>query len=68
VLAFMTAFDDERWMDAPPVAGWLDADTVVYESVALDRDLLIAWDVGTHTFRRVASVTPGWQSSFARLY
>ena len=67
VLAFMTGFDDERWMDAPPVAGWLDVDTVVYESVALDRDLLIAWDVGTHTFRRVASVTPGWQSSFARL-
>jgi hypothetical protein len=68
ILAFMTGFDDERWMDAPPVAGWLDADTVVYESVAVDRDLLVAWDVGTHRFRRVASVTPGWQSSFARLY
>jgi hypothetical protein len=68
ILAFMTGFDDERWMDAPPVAGWLDADTVVYESVAEDRDLLIAWDVGTHRFRRVVSVTPGWQASFARLY
>ncbi|MFC6342602.1 hypothetical protein ACFP8W_11485, partial [Nocardioides hankookensis] len=67
VLAFMTGMDDERWMDAPPVAGWLDADTVVYESVAGDRDLLIGWDVGTHTFRRVSSVTPGWASSFARL-
>ena len=67
ILAFMTGVDDERWMDAPPVAGWLDADTVVYESVAEDRDLLIAWDVGTHRFRRVASATPGWQSSFARL-
>ncbi len=68
VLAFMTGVDDERWMDAPPVAGWLDADTVVYESVTEDRDLLIAWDVGTHQFRRVASATPGWQSSFARLH
>jgi hypothetical protein len=68
VLAFMTGIDDVRWMDAPPVAGWLDADTVVYESIAEDRDLLIAWDVGTHTFRRVMSATPGWQSSFARLY
>ena len=68
ILAFMTGFDDERWMDAPPVAGWLDADTVVYESVAEDRDLMIAWDVDTRTFRRVMSVTPGWQSSFARLH
>ncbi|GAA4740990.1 hypothetical protein GCM10023350_26910 [Nocardioides endophyticus] len=68
ILAFMTGIDDERWMDAPPVAGWLDADTVVYESVAEDRDLLIAWDVDTRTFRRVMSVTPGWQSSFARLH
>ena len=63
----MTGVDDNRWMDAPPVAGWLDADTVVYESVAAGRDLLVAWDVGTRTFHRVASATPGWQAAFARL-
>ncbi|KQW48652.1 hypothetical protein ASC77_07890 [Nocardioides sp. Root1257] len=67
VLAFMTAIDDHRWMDAPAVAGWLDDETVVYESIADDRDLLIAWTVGTDLFRKVASVTPGWTSSFARL-
>lgn len=67
ILAFMTGIDDYRFMDAPPAAGWLNDDTVVYESVAEDRDLLIAWDVDTSTFRRVMSVTPGWLSSFARL-
>ncbi|GAA4709260.1 hypothetical protein [Nocardioides conyzicola] len=67
LLAFMTGLDDERWMDAPTVAGWLDDDTVVYESIAEDRDLLISWKVGTHTFRRVGAISPGWTSSFARL-
>jgi hypothetical protein len=66
VLAFMTEADRNRWMDAPAVAGWLDADTVVYESVADDRDLLISWKVGTHTFRRVATLPSGWTASFPR--
>jgi hypothetical protein len=44
---------------------WLDDDTVVYESRADDRDLLVAWDVGTHEFRRLAAVTGSAQASFA---
>jgi hypothetical protein len=67
-LAFMTGIDDYRLLDAPAVAGWLDEDTVVYESRAEDRDLLVAWDVGTRTFRRVASIEGAAVSSFARLY
>lgn len=67
VLAFMTGIDDVRWMDAPTVAGWLDDDTVVYESVAEGRDLLVSWKVGTRIFRQVGSISPGWTSSFARL-
>jgi hypothetical protein len=66
VLAFMTGIDDTRWLDAPVVAGWLDADTVVYESIADDRDLLVSWRVGTHTFRRLGSIPQGWTSSFSR--
>jgi hypothetical protein len=67
VLAFMTGIDDVRWMDAPSVAGWLDEDTVVYESITEDRDLLVSWKVGTHTFRRLGTIPPGWVSSFAEL-
>lgn len=66
-LAFMTETDDVRWMDAPVVAGWLDDDTVLYESVTQNRDLLVAWDVGTHVFHRVLSIRPGGATSLARL-
>jgi len=67
VLAFMTGVDAVRWLDAPEVVGWLDRDTVVYESVAADRDLLVAWRVGTHDFWRVSNVRGGGVTSLADL-
>jgi hypothetical protein len=43
----------------------LDDDTVVDESRSDDRDLLVAWDVGTPESRRPAEVAGSAQASFA---
>lgn len=63
--------DDNRWRlgGVGTVAGWLDADTVVYDSNEVDagRDTLVAWDVGTRTFRRVLTVVGADAISLARL-
>ena len=58
VLAFMdriTDGQDGRYKNCCAVAGWLDPDTVVYES-RQDASLLVAWRVGTHDFGLVARV------------
>ena len=48
LLAFIEDADDaDRWKDVLPVAGWLDEDTVVYESRGATHRL-VAWRVGTH--------------------
>ncbi len=50
------AFPDlDRAKGCCPVVGWLDADTVVYES----GDRLLAWRVGTHQVTRVSEVSGG---------
>jgi hypothetical protein len=65
VLAFVTDLDRPRALDAPTVAGWLDHDTVVYETRAPGQELLIAWDGGTRRFARVATIAGSATSSFA---
>lgn len=74
VLAFLwKAPGETRWKRCCPVAGWLDSTTVVYESRKTEPQL-IAWTVGTHEFRAVATITgftPGreaYVASFARLW
>ena len=65
-LAFPELVDGPaRFDEFPVLVTWLDDDTVVYESRATDRDLLVAWDVGTHDFRRLAAVSGSDQASFA---
>ena len=58
VLAFMWAVGDgqeSRYKDCCPAAGWLDDDTVVYESRQTD-PLLVSWRVGTHDFGLVSRI------------
>ena len=58
VLAFMDLIDDgqgSRFKDCCPVAGWLDPDTVVYESRQTD-PVLVAWRLRTHDFRLVSRI------------
>jgi hypothetical protein len=66
VLAFPEPVDGSaRFSETPLLVTWLDDDTVVYESRAAGQDLLVAWDVGTHEFRRLADVAGSAQASFA---
>lgn len=64
--------DDGRYKDCCPVAGWLDGDTVVYESRSAE-PRLVSWDVGTRTFGRVttlvglASAEASYVGSYAQL-
>ena len=44
-----------RFKDCCPVAGWLDDDTVVYESKQTE-PALVAWTVGTDRFRLVSRI------------
>lgn len=58
VLAFMDRFSsgqDNRYKQCCPVAGWLDDQTVVYES-RQTRALLVAWRVGTDRFGLVSRI------------
>jgi hypothetical protein len=58
VLAFMWKATDgngSRYKNCCPVAGWLDRDTVVYES-RQDTSLLVAWQLGTDRFRLVSRI------------
>jgi hypothetical protein len=68
VLAFMDRFTrgtDSRFKECCPVAGWLDDDTVVYES-RQTRPLLVSWRVGTSDFGLVSRVHGGYDvASFA---
>lgn len=66
VLALPTEVGAARDSD-PTVAGWLDEDTVVYESRAAGRALLIAWDVGTRDLAKVTAFEGSKTSSFALL-
>lgn len=72
VLAIAAETNDGRFKDCCPVAGWLDGDTVVYESRSA-RPRLVSWDVGTRTFGRVTTIVGGaapdasWVGSYAQL-
>ena len=59
LLAIMWNVRDEglggRFKDCCPVAGWLDDDTVVYESKQTE-PALVAWTVGTDRFRLVSRI------------
>jgi hypothetical protein len=58
VLAFMDLIDDgqgSRFKNCCPVAGWLDPETVVYESRQTD-PVLVAWRLRTHDFRLVSRI------------
>jgi hypothetical protein len=64
-LAFPEPVDGPaRFAETPLLVTWLDDDTVVYESRAEGHDVLVAWDVGTHDFRRLAEVSGSGQASF----
>lgn len=66
-LALVEEVDDTRASEVwgAVVAGWLDEDTLVYESGSQDEYTLIAWTVGTHEFRRVLTIEPpGIQTFF----
>ena len=56
LLAFIEDADaPTRWKECCPVAGWLDEDQVVYESRGAS-PRLVAWRVGTDSFRTVAEI------------
>jgi hypothetical protein len=58
VLAFADLIDagqDSRFKDCCPVAGWLDPETVVYESRQTD-PVLVAWRLRSHDFRLVSRI------------
>ncbi len=63
---------ERRSKDCCPVAGWLDGDTVVYESRGAE-PRLVSWDIGTRTFGRVttlvglASAEASYVGSYAQL-
>ncbi|CUR55593.1 hypothetical protein NOCA2280035 [metagenome] len=57
ILAFPESGDQPvRWKQCCPAAGWLDDDTVVYESRKAVPQL-IAWRIGTHDFHTVTTIT-----------
>ena len=67
VLAIMDRFADEgsRYKDCCPVAGWLDDETVVYES-RQSEPLLVAWRLGSHDFGLVSRIRGAYDvASFA---
>jgi hypothetical protein len=68
VLAFMERFTDGmdgRYKNCCPVAGWLDDDTVVYES-RQRTSRLVSWRVGTHDFGLVSRIHGAYDvASFA---
>jgi hypothetical protein len=68
VLAFMWKVEDgdgSRYKDCCPVAGWLDDDTVVYESRQTDA-LLVSWSVGSHEFGLISRIRGSYDvASFA---
>lgn len=55
VLAISSTVDDGRYKDCCPVVGFLDGDTVLYESRSAEPRVL-AWDVGTRTFGVAATI------------
>jgi hypothetical protein len=55
ILSIDWPVDGGRWKRCCPVAGWLDPDTIVYESRSAEPKL-IAWRVGTHDFSLVSRV------------
>ena len=57
-LAMIHEVDDERSVVGPVVAGWLDEDTLLYESATDESYQLIAWSVGTRDFERVMTIDP----------
>ena len=62
---------DGRWLQCCPVAGWLDADTLVYESRG-NLPRLLAWTVGTADVRLVSRIEglgelEAYTASFATL-
>lgn len=60
-LAFVERVGQERWIYGPVAVGWLDEETVVYESETEAGHLLIAWRIGTREFWKVAEIdgSPG---------
>jgi hypothetical protein len=67
VLAFMWRADEvsTRYKNCCAVAGWLDRDTVVYES-RQGTSLLVSWRAGTHDFGLVSQINGAYDaSSFA---
>lgn len=55
VLAISSSVNDGRFKQCCPVAGWLDDDTLAYESRSAEPRLL-AWDVGTRRFGLVTRI------------
>ena len=68
VLAFTDQLSDGgfgRFKNCCPVAGWLDDDTVVYES-RQTRAVLVSWRVGSHDFGLVSRIHGAYDvASFA---
>jgi hypothetical protein len=55
-LAFMTRTDGASRVIGPMAAGWLDDDTVVYESETDAGHFLVAWRIGTPEFWKVSEI------------
>jgi hypothetical protein len=56
---------DSRYKDCCPVAGWLDDDTVVYESRQTE-PVLVSWRLGSHDFGLVSRIIGAYDvASFA---
>lgn len=69
-LATLSSGTDPRTAGCCPVAGWLDDETLVYESRQRGRDsaALVAWRVGTDEFRLVSLVQGAYEvASYADL-
>jgi hypothetical protein len=68
-LVFLERYDDgdSRYKECCPVAGWLEPDTVVYESRS--NALLVAWTIGTDEFALVSRIRGTYDvASFASLH
>lgn len=55
ILAISSTVNDGRFKECCPVAGWLDGDTVLYDSRSA-QPRVVAWDVGTRTFGLVSTI------------
>lgn len=59
LLAFPPDRDDGRWKQCCPAVGWLDADTLLFES-RHEEGRILAWKAGTPDVYRVSDIR-GWK-------